>query len=76
MVGLKTQCSLKHPEHLLFVDEVRGNLYCDGDKNVGGERHVMSKESEHAATRSNSNESRFTALGFTAATSDPVMCLL
>ena len=45
------------------------------DGNVGGER-LLKKKHQRAKVKSVNSDARFTVLGFTAATREPVMCAI
>ena len=73
--GCKVTHKIIYPDMCICGDEVGGNLSMKGDGNEGGklllgERGCVAQEK--ASTRSR----KFTMIGFTALTSDPVMCLL
>ena len=74
-VGLKVTIEITHPEWILFGDEVGTELSQKDDGNVGGQKFVVGKgcipniSSSHA-------DSRVTVIGLTAATGDPVMCVI
>lgn len=73
--GLKSPYILLHPKKLLFVDEVGNNTNQVNDGNVGGEKFLCfaSGQPQH---RANMKDSRFTILGFAAASGEPVMCFV
>mmetsp|Transcript_1965 Transcript_1965/g.2674 ORF Transcript_1965/g.2674 Transcript_1965/m.2674 type:complete len:192 (-) Transcript_1965:606-1181(-) len=71
--GLKTEHIMKHPEYIVFVDEVGNNTNMKKDGAVGGEKvfkHVGEKVSMTASVA----DTHFTVLGFTAGTGEPIMC--
>ena len=71
-LGVKSEFELIHPELLLFVDEVGSNTCQTKDGQVGGETYLCNvdgRPQQKAATM----DCRFTTLGFTAATGEPVM---
>ena len=73
--GCKVTHKIIRPDMCICGDEVGGNLSMKGDGNEGGklllgERGCVAQEK--ASTRSR----KFTMIGFTALTGDPVMCVL
>jgi hypothetical protein len=75
IVGCKATHLLLRPEYVIFVDECGCNTSQEGDGAVGGERKIVTRGTvpkESAAT----NSTHFTLLGFTAATGEPVMCVV
>jgi len=73
--GLKVKIKLTHPEWLLFGDEVGNEMNQKDDKNVEGRKYLVKKNSLPKLTGSNV-DARFTAIGLTAASGDPVMCVI
>ena len=73
MVELATKHELKHPDCLLVVDEVGYNLHCDHDDEFGGEKCMLASISNHATSRSNNSDYRFSFLGFTSGDGKPAM---
>jgi hypothetical protein len=69
LFGEKVSKIVKHPDYVLFVDEV-GNMKDDGC--VGGER-LLKARGQTAEVTAATSEAHFTVLGFTAATGEPVM---
>jgi hypothetical protein len=70
--GEKVTKIMKHPEYVLFVDEVGNNTNMKDDGRVGGERLLKAKGRKAEVTAATS-EAHFTVLGFTAANGEPVM---
>ena len=71
--GQKATHLLTRPDFVIFVDEVGSNLSQEGDGAVGGERKIVGSGSgprESATT----DDTHITVLGFTPATSEPIMC--
>lgn len=73
--GHKCEVKLTHPEFLLFADEVGTDTAQDKDKNVGGTVYVTI-DGQRASLPSSKASSRFTVLGVTAATGEPLMCIV
>ena len=73
LFGEKVSQRLKHPKHVLFVDEVGNNTNMKDDGRVGGERLLKGRRETGEVTAATS-VACFTVLGFTAATQEPVMC--
>jgi len=71
--GMKTQYILTHPQKLLIVDEVRSNTSQAKDGNCGGEKYLVPNELR-PQIKAACKDTHFTMLGFTAASSEPVMC--
>ena len=74
-VGLKVEVEITHPEWILFGDEVGTDISQKDDGNVGGQKFV-SKKGSRANIKSSHKDGRFTLIGLTAATGDPVMCIM
>ena len=74
-VGLKVEVEISHPEWILFGDEVGTDISQKDDGNVGGQKFV-SKKGSRANIKSSHKDGRFTLIGLTAATGDPVMCIM
>ena len=72
-LGKMVDYLLKHPEYLVFVDEVGNNANMKEDGRVGGEKKIGAK-GERAQQTVASNDAHFTVLGFTAGTGEPTMC--
>jgi hypothetical protein len=73
--GCKSQYELIHPEWVLFVDECGSNTSQSKDGQVGGQTYLCSRtgwRQQMAATK----DAHFTVMGFTAASGDPVMCMI
>jgi hypothetical protein len=71
----KTKYLLRHPEKLLFVDEVSKNISQKGDGNPGGQKFMVAKEIR-AKLQKSFRDNHFTVLGFTAADGRMVMCVI
>jgi hypothetical protein len=61
----QTEHSLKHPEKLIRVDEVRENISKKGDGNTEGQ-HFMVVNDMRAQVRNAFEDNHFTVLGFMA----------
>ena len=66
---------MKHPEYMLFVDEVGNNTNMKDDGNVGGELLLKDKHQKVKITAATS-DAHFNIFGFTAATGEPVVCAI
>ena len=73
--GEKVTQTVKHPDYVLFVDEVGNNTNMKDDGRVGGER-LLKGRGETAEVTAATSEAHFTVLGFTAATGEPEMCAI
>ena len=74
-VGMKVKIEITHPEWLLFGDEVGTNISQQDDGHVGGTKFVVEKGSR-ANQKSSHTDGRFTAIGITAASGEPVMAII
>ena len=74
-LGKKVEHRLKHPEYVLFVDEVGNNTNMKEDGRVGGERLLKAKGTK-ASISASTTDAHYTVLGFTAATGEAVMCAI
>jgi hypothetical protein len=70
--GQQTEYSLKHPEKLIVVVEVGGNISQKGDGNAGGQK-LMVLNDMRSQVRNSFKDNHFTVLGFTSATGEAVM---
>ena len=66
-LGLKVTHRVKHPEYMLFVDEVENNTNMKDDGKVGGEQ-LLKEKGQRAKITAATNDAHFTVLVFTAAT--------
>ena len=73
--GEKVSQTVKHPDYVLFVDEVGNNMNMKDNGRVGGER-LLKGRGQTAEITTATSEAHFTVLGFTAATGEPVMCAI
>jgi hypothetical protein len=71
--GRKMKYLLRHPEKLLFVDEVGDNISKKGDDNAGVQNFTVETDMR-AQVRNSFKDNYFTVLGFTAADGRAVMC--
>jgi hypothetical protein len=60
--GRKTKYLLKHPQKLIFVDEVGENISQKGDGNAGGQKFVVATNMI-AQIRNSFKETHFMVLG-------------
>ena len=74
-LGMKVIHRVKHPEYMLFVDEVGNNTNMKDDGKVGGER-LLKEKGQRAKITAATSDANFTVLGFTAKTGEPVMCVI
>ena len=73
--GHKCTAKLIHPEYLLFGDEVGTDTAQDKDGHIGGQTY-LSVGDRQINLESSKATNRFTVIGLTAATGDPVMCIV
>jgi hypothetical protein len=73
--GERVSQVVKHPDYVMFVDEVGNNTNMKDDGRIGGERLLKGKGQTAEVTAATS-DAHFTVLGFTAATGEPVMCAI
>ena len=74
-VGMKVKIEITHPEFILFGDEVGTDISQKEGGHVGGQKFVAAKGSR-ANQKSSHNTGRFTAIGLTAATGEPVIAII
>ena len=70
-VGMKIEVEITYPEWILFGDEVGTDISQKDDGHVGGQKFVVQKGTR-ANIKSSHKDGRFTAIGLTAASGDPV----
>ncbi len=73
--GHKCKIKLTHPEWLLFGDEVGTDTAQDEDGHIGGQTYLSYCGRKIELTSSKAS-GRFTLMGLTAASGDPVMCIV
>jgi len=73
--GCKVTVDLIHPEYVIFGDEVGTDVCQEEDGHIGGQTYVTA-HGTRAELKSSTNSSRWTLIGLTAATGDPVMCII
>ena len=64
-----------HPDYVLFFDEVGDNTNMKNDCALGGQKRVI-EQSGVGKQRCLTTDARWTTLGFTARTGEPVMCVI
>jgi hypothetical protein len=74
-LGLPCDTKIIHPEYLLFFDETGCNTNQKKDGHYGGEKFVCARGMTPKQICS-SRDKHFTVLGLTAATGDPVLCVV
>ncbi|CAJ1966096.1 unnamed protein product [Cylindrotheca closterium] len=74
--GHKCTIRLTHPEYLLFGDEVGTDTAQDQDGHNGGETYIKFADGTKVELLSTKATGRFTVMGLTAASGDPVMCIV
>ena len=72
--GLPSQYELKHPEYVLFVDEVGSNT--DMRKDKQGSKKVIAEKGFKGTQEAITTDLHYTVMGFTAATGEPVLCVV
>ena len=73
--GHKCELKLKHPSWLLFGDEVGTDTSQEEDGNISGQTYLQFANQRIELTSSKAS-GRFTVIGLTAATGEPVMCVV
>jgi hypothetical protein len=73
--GMKSKYELIHPDWLLFVDKVGSNMSQSKDGRIGGQNYLCSIDGR-PQQRASMKDAHFTFLGFTAASREPVMCII
>jgi hypothetical protein len=75
IVGLRSDVEVVHPQYILFVDETGSNtnMRKDGQR---GRRRVIAEAGCDGHQDSITTDIRYTTLGFTAASGEPVLCVL
>ena len=68
-LGMKVTHRVKHPEYMLFLDEVGNNTNMKDDGKVRGER-LLKQKGHRAKITAATTDAQFTVLGFTAATGE------
>jgi hypothetical protein len=74
-LGLQCDSKLIHPQYLLFFDETGCNTNQKKDGHNGGEKFVCARGTTPKQMVSTSDK-HFTVLGLTAATGEPVLCVI
>ena len=67
---------LVHKQYILFFDEVGCNLKGDKNGNVGGPKFIKAKGAEKAQNIVSAGDCRYTTVGFTAVTGEPVLAVI
>ena len=73
--GLKVEIEITHPEWIIFGDEVGTELSQKDNGHFGGQKFLAGKGTR-ANIKSSHATGRFTAIGLTAASGDPVMAIV
>ena len=73
--GCKVTHKVIRPDMCICGDEVGGNLSMKGDGNEGG-KLLLGERGYVAQEKASTHSRKFTMIGFTALTGDPVMCVL
>ena len=73
--GCKVLIELSRPDMCLVGDEVGGNLSMKGDGHVGGQLFLTAPDRVPQQKASSKNR-KFTLIGLTALTGEPVMCII
>ena len=74
-LGMKIMHQVKHPQYMIFLDEVGNNTNMKYYGKVWGEQLLKEKRQKAKITAATS-DAHFTVLGFTAETEEPVMCTI
>ena len=73
--GCKVTHEMVHPEMCVVGDEVGGNLCMKGDGHIGGEL-LLTENGMVPQRKASSKNRRFTLIGLTALTGEPVMAVI
>ena len=73
--GCQVTHQLIHPELCICGDEVGGNLSMKGDGHVGGQL-LLTAPGSVPQQKSSAKNRKFTLIGLTALTGEPVMCII
>ena len=73
--GCKVHHKVIHPELCFCGDEVGGNISMKGDGHHGGEL-LLAEKGTIAQRKSSTRNRKFTLIGLTSFTGDPVMCVI
>ena len=74
-IGCKVFYKLVRPDMCLCGDEVGGNLSMKGDGHIGGKK-LLTARGKVPQKRASTRNRKFTLIGLTAFTGEPVMCIL
>ena len=74
-VGALFKIEVTHPQWILFGDEVGTDISQKDDGNVGGQRFITQKGTR-ANIKSSHKDGKFTTIGLTAASGEPVMAII
>ena len=74
-VGRKVTHVVKHPQYMMFVDEVGNNTNMKDGGNIGEEK-LLKDNGNKAIILAETADQHFTVLGFTAGTGISVMCCI
>jgi hypothetical protein len=73
--GMKIDIDVNYPQWIMFGDEVGTDICQKDDGQIGGTNYIVGKGTR-ANIKSNTNGGRFTVIGLTAGTGEPVMCIV
>jgi hypothetical protein len=73
--GFKVKVKLTRPDMCIVMDEVGSNLSMMKDGHAGGEKFVVGKGKE-AKLKATKRDKRFTCLGLTLLSGEPLMCVI
>jgi hypothetical protein len=73
--GMKNTIKINFPELCITLDEVGGNTSMMKDGNIGGSLYIVPKGTE-CQQKASKKDKKFTVLGLTAFSGDPVMCVV
>jgi hypothetical protein len=74
-VGLKCTIKITHPELGITVDEVGSNTSMMKDGHIGGRKYICAK-GQVCQEKASKKDKRFTVLGLTCFSGDPLMCVI
>jgi hypothetical protein len=73
--GSKIEVDITHPEWILFGDQVGTDINQKEDGQIAGTNYCVGRGTR-ANIKSNMNGGKFTVIGLTGASGDPVMCIV
>jgi hypothetical protein len=74
--GHKCTIKLIHPDWCIYGDEVGTDTAQDDDEHIGGQTYLSFGGGERVNLTSSKTREHFTAMGLTAGTGEPIMCII